>query len=111
MHTYAARGLITSSFSTGLRPYESYCHFSSGREGIVDTCNKTSKVGYFQRKLARTLGDLRLYYDGTVRDAERRIVLEKYDLNPSYAEIVPCRMWHIKDEAGSFVLPPSLIQT
>lgn len=71
----AAKGFIASSFSTGLRPYESFCHFASGREGILDTANKTCRVGYLQRKMARMLGDLRVEYDQTVRDAEGRIVM------------------------------------
>lgn len=95
----AAKGFIHSSFSTGLKPYESFCHFASGREGLLDTSSKTGRVGYLQRKMARMLGDLRVETDGTVRDAETRIVMHKYGgdgFQPSCVEKTRIRFACIK---------------
>jgi len=45
-----------------------------GREGLVDTAVRTAQSGYMQRRLINALQDLRVEYDGTVRDDRGRIV-------------------------------------
>ena len=39
-----------------------------GREGVIDTAVKTSETGYIQRKLVKSMEDLHIAYDGTVRN-------------------------------------------
>ena len=34
-----------------------------GREGLIDTAVKTSETGYVQRKLVKSMEDLRVEYD------------------------------------------------
>ena len=41
-----------------------------GREGLSDTSIKTSHVGYLQRKLTKSLEDIVVKYDGSVRDSK-----------------------------------------
>lgn len=97
----AAKGFIASCFATGLTPYEAFYHFAAGREGILDTGQKTPKVGYVQRKLARMLGDVRIVGDGTVRDAEGRVIMFRYGddfFNPSYVESVRFRPVYTEPE-------------
>merc|ERR1719387_3456146 len=62
------RGYITDRFLTGIRPQEFFFHCMSGREGLVDTAVKTSRSGYLQRCLVKSLEALSVKYDGTVRD-------------------------------------------
>ena len=45
-----------------------------GREGIIDTAIKTQETGYIQRRLVKTLEDLMVNYDGTVRDSSKNII-------------------------------------
>ncbi|KAI3832171.1 hypothetical protein MKW92_038467 [Papaver armeniacum] len=69
-----AGGFIGDRFLTGLRPQEYYFHCMAGREGLVDTAVKTSRSGYLQRCLIKSLESLKVCYDRTVRDADGSVV-------------------------------------
>jgi len=69
-----ARGFVASNYRTGLDPIEFFFHAMGGREGLVDTAVRTSTSGYMQRRLVNALQDLKVEYDGTVRDASSRII-------------------------------------
>jgi len=69
-----AHGFIYSSFMKGLRPYEFFFGAISGRDALMDTALRTPKSGYLYRRLANALQDLKVEYDGTVRDASRSII-------------------------------------
>ncbi|KAI3942205.1 hypothetical protein MKW98_003804 [Papaver atlanticum] len=69
-----AGGFIGDRFLTGLRPQEYYFHCMAGREGLVDTAVKTSRSGYLQRCLIKSLESLKVCYDLTVRDADGSVV-------------------------------------
>ncbi|MEB3759173.1 MAG: DNA-directed RNA polymerase subunit A' [Desulfurococcales archaeon] len=73
-----SRGFVKNNFRTGLNPLETFFHAAAGREGLVDTAVKTSQSGYMQRRLINALMDLRVTYDGTVRDSEGNIVQFSY---------------------------------
>ena len=49
-----------------------------GREGLVDTAVRTAQSGYMQRRLINALQDLKVEYDGTVRDTRGAIVQLRY---------------------------------
>ena len=68
-----AGGNVLSSFYTGLAPDEFFWHAKGGRVGVIDTAIKTAETGYLQRRIVKLLEDVRVLYDGTVRDAENRI--------------------------------------
>ena len=38
-----------------------------GREGLIDTAVKTAQTGYVQRKLVKSMEDLTVFYDYSVR--------------------------------------------
>ncbi|KAF2927534.1 DNA-directed RNA polymerase I subunit 1 [Oryza sativa Japonica Group] len=69
-----AGGFIGDRFLTGLRPQEYYFHCMAGREGLVDTAVKTSRSGYLQRCLIKSLESLKVSYDHTVRDVDGSII-------------------------------------
>ncbi|MDI6642695.1 MAG: DNA-directed RNA polymerase subunit A' [Candidatus Hodarchaeaceae archaeon] len=73
-----ARGFISSSYKDGLNPLEFFFHAMGGREGLVDTAVRTAQSGYMQRRLINALQDLRVEYDGTVRDDRGAIIQFKY---------------------------------
>ncbi len=76
--TPAARGFIKSSFIKGLRPDEFFFGAITGRDSLMDTALRTPKSGYLYRRLANALQDLRIEYDGTVRDSNNNLIQFKY---------------------------------
>jgi DNA-directed RNA polymerase subunit A' len=40
----------------------------------MDTAMRTPKSGYMQRRLVNAMQDLKVDYDGTVRDSSRKII-------------------------------------
>ncbi|MHA1266734.1 MAG: DNA-directed RNA polymerase subunit A' [Candidatus Helarchaeota archaeon] len=73
-----ARGFVNSSYYKGLQPIEFFFHAMGGREGLVDTAVRTSTSGYMQRRLINALQDIKVEYDGTVRNAVGEIIQFKY---------------------------------
>ncbi|MAG27563.1 hypothetical protein CMI47_18675 [Candidatus Pacearchaeota archaeon] len=69
-----SRGFIKSSFFHGLRPDEFFFGAITGRDSLMDTALRTPKSGYLYRRLVSALQDLKVEYDGTVRDASENIV-------------------------------------
>nr|KYP72288.1 DNA-directed RNA polymerase III subunit rpc1 [Cajanus cajan] len=72
--TPAAKGFVANSFYSGLSATEFFFHTMAGREGLVDTAVKTADTGYMSRQLMKSLEDLFLHYDYTVRNAGGSIV-------------------------------------
>lgn len=50
----------------------------AGREGLSDTSVKTSIVGYLQRKVMKSLEDLVVKYDNSVRDSRNNVLQNFY---------------------------------
>ncbi len=73
-----AHGFITSSYLSGLDPDEFFFSAITGRDSLMDTALRTPKSGYLYRRLVNALQDLRIEYDGTVRDANSRLIQFKY---------------------------------
>ena len=69
-----SRGFVDSSFIEGLTPQEFFFHAMGGREGLIDTAVKTSETGYIQRRMIKSLEDLKIAADGTVRNEMKEIV-------------------------------------
>lgn len=91
--TPAAKGFVENSFYSGLTPTEFFFHTMGGREGLVDTAVKTAETGYMQRRLVKSLEDLCLQYDMTVRNSTGDIVQFCFGgdgLDPTYMEGKDC---------------------
>jgi DNA-directed RNA polymerase subunit A' len=73
-----ARGFIRNNFKSGLQPYEFFFGAMTGRDALMDTALRTPKSGYLYRRLSNAMQDLKVEYDGTVRDASSRIVQFAY---------------------------------
>ncbi len=69
-----AHGFVPSSFKDGLTPFEFFFDAMNGREGLMDKSLRTRKSGYMERRLVNALQDLRVEYDGTVRDDRGKII-------------------------------------
>ena len=84
-----ARGFVESSFIQGLTPEEVYFHAMGGRVGLIDTAVKTSQTGYIQRRLIKSMEDLKVEYDMTVRNNKNKIIQFCYgddNINPMKTE-------------------------
>lgn len=84
-----AHGFVRSSYKTGLTPTEFFFHAMGGRESLTDTAMRTPKSGYLQRRLINATQDLKIEYDGTVRDNSGVIIQFKYGedgIDPSKSE-------------------------
>jgi DNA-directed RNA polymerase subunit A' len=73
-----ARGFIRNGFKHGLSPSEFFFMGMTGRDSLMDTALRTPKSGYLYRRLANAMQDLKVEYDGTVRDSNNRIIQFKY---------------------------------
>ncbi|XP_017771574.1 PREDICTED: DNA-directed RNA polymerase I subunit RPA1 [Nicrophorus vespilloides] len=73
-----AGGFIDGRFMTGIQPQEFFFHCMAGREGLIDTAVKTSRSGYLQRCLIKSLEGLTIAYDLTVRDSDGSVIQFNY---------------------------------
>ncbi len=73
-----ARGFISDGFKAGLTPTEFFFGAMTGRDSLMDTALRTPKSGYLYRRLANAMQDLRVEYDGSVRDASNKIIQFAY---------------------------------
>ncbi len=88
-----SHGFVKSSFFKGLKPTEFFFGAITGRDSIMDTALRTPKSGYLYRRLVSALQDLKVEYDGTVRDASENIVQFAYgDDGKEVAKL------HLKDD-------------
>ncbi|KAG5346572.1 RPC1 polymerase, partial [Acromyrmex charruanus] len=88
-----AKGFVENSFYSGLVSKEFYFHAMGGREGLTDTAVKTAETGYMQRRLIKSLEDLCIHYDMTVRNSMRDMIQTTYGgdgLDPTYMEGKDC---------------------
>ncbi|MEX2017099.1 MAG: DNA-directed RNA polymerase subunit A' [Candidatus Pacearchaeota archaeon] len=76
--TPRSRGFIRTPYIKGLRPDEFFFGAMTGRATLMDTGLRTPKSGYLYRRLANALQDLRVEYDGTVRDSNNHLIQFKY---------------------------------
>ncbi|KAL6268377.1 hypothetical protein P5V15_001510 [Pogonomyrmex californicus] len=93
LRTPDAKGFVENSFYSGLVSKEFYFHAMGGREGLTDTAVKTAETGYMQRRLIKSLEDLCIHYDMTVRNAMCNIIQIPYGgdgLDPTYMEGKDC---------------------
>ena len=73
-----ARGFVKSNYLDGLKADEFFFTAMTGRDSLMDTALRTPKSGYLYRRLANALQDLRVEYDGTVRDSNSNIIEFEY---------------------------------
>ena len=69
-----SRGFISSNFMNGLNPQEYFFHAMAGREGVIDTAVKTANSGYLQRRLVKSMEDLKVSHDYSVRASNNDII-------------------------------------
>ena len=78
IHPSGGSAFIKNSFVTGMTPDEFWMHASAAREGMIQTAVKTADTGYLMRRMVKTLENIVIAYDGTVRTASGAVVQFKY---------------------------------
>jgi DNA-directed RNA polymerase II subunit RPB1 len=99
----SSRGFIKNSYYSGLDPVEYLYHAMEGRLGVISTSIKTATTGYIQRKLVKVMEDLKVFYDGTVRNAHNIVIQPLYG-NDGFdaSKIERVRARHIKINNENF---------
>jgi DNA-directed RNA polymerase subunit A' len=69
-----AKGFVDRGFKDGLTPFQFFFDAMNSRESLMDKSLKTRHSGYMERRLVGALQDLKVEYDGTVRDSSNRII-------------------------------------
>ncbi|MBI2076463.1 MAG: DNA-directed RNA polymerase subunit A' [Candidatus Aenigmarchaeota archaeon] len=69
-----SRGFVSHGYKKSLDPFEFFFDAMNSRENLMDKSLHTRHSGYMERRLVNALQDLRVEYDGTVRDSKSRIV-------------------------------------
>lgn len=69
-----ACGFVSNGYKKGLDPYEFFFDAMNSRENLMDKSLHTRHSGYMERRLVNALQDLRVEYDGSVRDSKNNIV-------------------------------------
>ncbi len=69
-----SRGFVSHGYKEGLDPFEFFFDAMNSRENLMDKSLHTRHSGYMERRLINALQDLRVEYDGTVRDSKNHII-------------------------------------
>lgn len=69
-----ATGFVSRGFKDGISSFEFFFDAMNSRESLMDKSLKTRHSGYMERRLIGALQDLKIEYDGTIRDGINRIV-------------------------------------
>ncbi|MEM0480709.1 MAG: DNA-directed RNA polymerase subunit A' [Candidatus Aenigmatarchaeota archaeon] len=69
-----AKGFVPRGFKEGLKPIELYFEMINSRESLMDKSVKTRHSGYLERRFIGALQDLKIEYDGTIRDSSGNII-------------------------------------
>lgn len=117
---YRSRGFVASSFIEGMHPDEMFFHAMTGREGMTKTAMGTAASGYLQRSIVKINEDLKVEYDGTVRDAKKNIYqyfygghgfdVSKVDIDEETNEVFPVNFERLADRLNKGVFGDKLDQ-
>lgn len=69
-----SRGFIPRAFVKGTQFPEMVIVLMTGRLGLIEQQLKTADTGYTQRRLIKSLEDIMIKYDGTVRNANNSLI-------------------------------------
>lgn len=98
---FVSKGFIKNSYITGLNAQEFFFHAMAGREGIIDTSIKTSEIGYLNRRMVKSLEDISVKYDSTVRDSYGSIIQFLYGedgVDATYVESIDFPYTYYNDD-------------
>lgn len=83
-----SRGFVKSSFYEGLDPDEFFAHSMASRIGLSNTAVKTADIGAIQRRMVKSMEDLIVQYDGSVRNQNQTIFQFSYGAGFGSSKII-----------------------
>jgi DNA-directed RNA polymerase subunit A' len=83
-----ARGFVSNSYLTGLNPAEMFFLSETSREGISNTALTTADTGAMHHRLVKVMEDVKVEYDGSVRNARGIIYQFSYYDGYDVSELV-----------------------
>jgi len=83
-----ARGFVQDSFVTGMTPSDMYFMSESTREGVANTALTTADTGAMHHRLVKVMEDVKVDYDGSVRNARGTIYQFSYYDGYEVSELV-----------------------
>jgi len=72
--TPEAKGFVTSSFSTGLKPIEFFMHAMGSRDSAMSKSLVIAQSGYLQRRLVNAMQDFYVDENASVKDASGSLI-------------------------------------
>ena len=84
-----SHGFIKESFMKGTNPGGFMFHMMASRVGLTDTQIKTAENGYAHRKMVKSLEDLCVHYDGSIRNMNGIIFCYSYYDGFNAGELLP----------------------
>lgn len=82
------RGFIQNSFLSGMTPSDMYFMAESSREGVSNTALTTADTGSMHHRLVKVMEDVKVDYDGSVRNARGTIYQFSYYDGYEVSELV-----------------------
>jgi DNA-directed RNA polymerase beta' subunit len=73
-----SRGFVVNSYMNGLTPMEFFTHQQGGREGLLSTAVSTSTTGYLQRRIVKTMEDVKCSQLHTIVNQKGKVVQFSY---------------------------------
>ena len=92
-----ARGFCKHSFWEGLTPAEFFFHLYGTREGILDTAMNTQQSGDMHHRIVKGLENIKIHYDGSIRNMVKTIFQVVYGTDGMGAE----HLVNVKTESGT----------
>ena len=93
-----ARGFVVNSYLTGLTPAELFFALAGGRVGLTDTAVSTQVTGFLSHKLVKSLEDIKIVTDGSVRNTSGNIYQFAYGEDGFNAGMIE----RVSTKTGSF---------
>ena len=78
MYLLESRGFVVNSYIKGLTPIEFFTHQQGGREGLLSTAISTSTTGYLQRRIVKTMEDVKCSQLNTIVNQKGKVVQFAY---------------------------------
>lgn len=97
-----ANAFIPNSFWTGIGPEGLFFSQSGGREGLLDTALKTAETGDMQRRMIKSLENIIIANDGSVRNVMGTLFSPSFNCGYEIAEMVAVDSVH-KSGLASFI--------
>ena len=94
----SARGFIANSYLTGLTPSEFFFALTSARVGVSESSVSISSVGHLHHKMVKSLEDIRVVNDGSVRNSTDIIFQFAYAEDGFDASLLEA----VKTKSGNF---------